>query len=74
MTKVAVANENGDLSGKVYPVSKVNISKVEDILERIDQVNNDTAVYHQKIKPLNPDETEVNTALLKLSSNKKVIR
>ena len=38
MTKVAVANENGDLSGKVY---ENYISKVEDILERIGQVNND---------------------------------
>ena len=33
ITGLAGANENGDLSGKVYPVSKVNISKVEDILE-----------------------------------------
>ena len=40
---------NGDLSGKVYPVSKVNVGKVGDILEK--QVNNDTSVYHQKIKP-----------------------
>ena len=57
ITGVAGANENGDLSGKVYPVSKVNVSKVEDILDRIDQVNNDTAVYHQKIRPLDPEET-----------------
>ncbi len=57
ITGVASANENGDLSGKTYPVSKVNTSKVGEILDRIDQVNNDTAVYHQKIRPLDPEET-----------------
>ena len=57
MSGIAIGNENGDLSGKTYPVSKVNTSKVGEILDRIDQVNNDTSVYHQKIQPLNPEDT-----------------
>ena len=71
ITGLAGANENGDLSGKVYPVSKVNISKVEDILERIDQVNNDTAVYHQKIRPLDPEETGGQYCFIKVIINQK---
>ena len=46
---------------KVYPVSKVNIGKVEEILDEL-KVNN---LFIIKKLPLNPEETMVNTALLK---------
>ena len=66
ITGVAGANENGDLSGKTYPVSKV-----EEILDKIDEVNNDSAVYHQKIRPLDPKETNGQYCFIKVIIKQK---
>ena len=57
------ANENGDLSGKIYPVEKIQSSepnknfKVVEILEKIEQVEKDgDKVYWNKITEVKPKD------------------
>ena len=66
ITGVASANENGDLSGDTYPVSKV-----EEILDKIEKQNNDTSVYHSTIKPLDPAETNGQYCFIKVVIKQK---
>ena len=59
------ANENGDLSGKTYPVDKIQSLeptedfKVVEILEKIEQVEKDgDKVYWNKITEVKPKNTD----------------
>ena len=43
----------------------------EEILDKIDEVNNDSAVYHQKIRPLDPKETNGQYCFIKVIIKQK---
>ena len=61
--KAEVPGLKNDLSGKIYPISKVELegmkftdttNKVEDVLDKIKKVEKDTGVYYDKITTITP--------------------
>ena len=63
ISKAEVPGLKNDLSGKKYPISKIELegmkftdttNKVEDVLDKIKKVEKDTGVYYDKITTITP--------------------
>tara|TARA_B100000902_G_scaffold357249_1_gene371570 strand:- start:229 stop:741 length:513 start_codon:yes stop_codon:yes gene_type:complete len=78
ITKIAIANENGDLSGEKYPIIVVSdgfgsstVDKVGDVLDKIDKLENDKGVYYDKIVTIPPKKVDGQYCFVKIIIKQK---
>ena len=78
ITKIAIANENGDLSGEKYPIIVVSdgfgsttVDKVDKVLDKIDKLENDKGVYYDKIVTIPPKKVDGQYCFVKIIIKQK---